>query len=77
MCLNRVRNQERIDDHCYNNGNATVQRLSAMAEQTYRREKALHMLKKVMKSEIADKVKPSTEQKKETIVENQICRECS
>ena len=24
MCFNRVRNQERIDDHCYNNGNATV-----------------------------------------------------
>ena len=49
---------------------ATVGRLSAVAEQTEKREKTLQTLKETVKTEIADAVKRSAEQEKQKTVED-------
>ena len=49
---------------------ATVGRLSAVAEQTEKREKTLQTLKEMVKTEIADAVKRSAEQEKQKTVED-------
>ena len=52
---------------------ATVGRLSAVVEQTEKREKTLQTLKETVKTEIADAVKRSAEQEKQKTVEDKNC----